>query len=111
MPYEKIKARTLAIARGELKPSPRDPKVWVVSTEALGKILSGENKELLQAIRNTKPKSIQELADTTGRAKSNLHRTLKKMERFGFVALERRGREVTPRVLYDKMTVEIDLAA
>ena len=33
LPYEEMKARTLAIARGELKPAKDDPKVWLPSTE------------------------------------------------------------------------------
>jgi hypothetical protein len=31
--YEEMKARTLAIARGELKPAAGDPKVWFTPTE------------------------------------------------------------------------------
>lgn len=30
--YDAMKARTLAIARGELKPKPGDPQVWFTST-------------------------------------------------------------------------------
>lgn len=30
--YEDMKARTLAIARGELKPSATDPKIWFTNS-------------------------------------------------------------------------------
>ena len=40
--YEDMKARTLAVARGELRVAPDEPKVWVTSTEALAKVLTKE---------------------------------------------------------------------
>jgi hypothetical protein len=32
--YEDMKARTLAVARGERRVSPAEPKVWFISTES-----------------------------------------------------------------------------
>jgi predicted transcriptional regulator len=54
------------------------------------------------------PGSLVELARITGEAKSNLSRTLRTMEGYGLVRLERgeRGR-ITARVIYDR--VELDL--
>ena len=63
--YEKMKERTRAIARGELKPSPRDPKVWFPSTESMARILSSKNQDLLDVIRRTSPQSLTELAEAT----------------------------------------------
>jgi predicted transcriptional regulator len=37
--YEEMKARTMAIARGERRVRPGEPKVWV--TESFAKVLSG----------------------------------------------------------------------
>src|SRR5829696_2828981 len=48
--HSEVKARMMAIARGELVPSPDDPKVWFPSTETFGKVLSGSNRELLAEI-------------------------------------------------------------
>ena len=87
-PYEKIKERTLAIARGEYKPLPSEPKIWFSSMESLAQILSTRNKLLLEIISQTKPQSMTELAQLSGRHKSNLSRTLKTMEHlFLFVHL------------------------
>jgi predicted transcriptional regulator len=61
-------------------------------------VLSKRNCELLNMIAQTRPASLQELVDRTGRRKSNLSRTLKTMERHGLVRLERIGRTVAPRV-------------
>lgn len=55
-----------------------------------------------------KPDSLQALADRTGRAKSNLSRTLKTMERYGLVRLERHGgRTIAPRATADRISVDL----
>jgi len=76
---EKIRARVLAIAKGELKPKPSDPKIWFTSMHSLAQVLSDENRALLEVIRTAKPASITELAEMTGRKQGNLSRTLKTM--------------------------------
>ena len=104
--YEDMKARTLAIARGELKVKPSDPKVWFPSTESLVRVLSNRNRLLLATIRDSRPQSLSDLAQLTGRKTSNLSRTLKTMERYGIVKLERKGQgRVVPRVPYAGVTV------
>jgi predicted transcriptional regulator len=106
--YEDMKARTVAIARGELRVGSDDPKVWFTSTESFAKILSAGNRELLRVIVQQAPGSLDELARITGKAKSNLSRTLNTMAGYGLVELERgeRGR-ITPKVVHDR--VELDL--
>jgi predicted transcriptional regulator len=108
--YKHYKARTLAIARGELKPGVNEPKVWFPSTESFAKVLSERNRALLATIAATHPASLQELAERTGRRPSNLSRTLKTMERYGFVALHRgeRGR-IRPEVPYAAISLQLDL--
>ena len=41
--YEDFKARTIAIARGDLKPTADEPKVWFPSTESFARVLSQKN--------------------------------------------------------------------
>ena len=48
--YESMKKRTMKIARGELRRSEGEPKVWFTSVEAMDKALSSGNPELLKAI-------------------------------------------------------------
>lgn len=88
MPYREMKARTLAIARGQYKPRPDEPKVWFNSLKSLASVLSEDNQALLQAIREHNPGSIAELEEITGRAASNLTRTLHTLERYGLVELK-----------------------
>ena len=110
--YEDMKARTLAIARGELKPKSTDPKVWFPSAESLVRVLSNKNRLLLATIRDARPQSLSDLAELTGRKKSNLSRTLKTMERYGIVTLERKASgRVVPRVPYAGVTVDMPLKA
>ena len=106
--YAEMKDRTLAVARGKHRVAD-EPRVWFTSTESFAKVLSAGNRELLRIISEAAPGSIEELAQLTGRAKSNLSRTLKTMAGYGLIRLEpgERGR-LAPRVTYDR--VELDLA-
>jgi predicted transcriptional regulator len=109
--YEDMKARTMAIARGTVKPKPGDPKIWFPSAESLVRVLSDKNRALLGTIREGQPQSLADLAVMTGRQKSNLSRTLKTMEKYGLVKLERQGGKgaVVPSVPWDRVTVELGL--
>src|SRR5580693_1979473 len=108
--YADMKARTMAIARGELKPGPGDPKIWFPSTESLVRVLSEKNRLLLGTIKKSEPKSLAELAELTGRKKGNLSRTLKTMRRYGIVILKREARgRLVPRVPYQRVSVDLRL--
>ena len=108
--YDEMKARTARIARGEERPGADEPKVWFTSTESFAKVLSVGNRALLGIIAQMAPSSLDELAQLTGRAKSNLSRTLKTMEGYGLVRLEKgeRGR-IAPKVAHDRVELELPL--
>ena len=114
MPRKEMKARTIAIARGRRKPAPDEAKVWFTSLKSLASVLSEDNQALLQAIREHNPESIAELQKLTGRAASNLTRTLHTLERYGLVELQpapvggKGGRApVRPVVLTDGVDFEL----
>jgi predicted transcriptional regulator len=98
MPQEKIRARILAIARGEYKPRKNEPKVWFPSMKSVAEVLSDNNRALLKMIAEIQPESLSELADAAGRQPSNLSRTLKTMEHYGFVELKKENKSVRPIV-------------
>jgi predicted transcriptional regulator len=98
MPQEKIRERILAIARGDYKPKPSEPKVWFTSMKSLAEVLSDDNRALLKVITKTKPESISALAESTGRKPGNLSRTLKTMSNYGIVDLKREKNHVRPVV-------------
>ena len=106
---EQMQARTMAIAQGKFRPGPDDPKVWFVSVESLAQILSSQNQLLLDLIRSRRPGSIAELAELSGRAQSNLSRTLRTLERYGLVKLTKSGHTVRPEVPYERFSVDFML--
>ncbi|MFZ5703960.1 winged helix DNA-binding protein [Nitrobacter sp.] len=108
---EEMKARSLRFARGEEKPSPDDPKVWFISTESFSKVLSAPNRDMLRVIVEKEPDSLDALAELTGRAKSNLSRTLKAMTGYGLVRMERSGKKLAPKLVHDRIVLELALAS
>ncbi|AOB31644.1 transcriptional regulator [Bordetella sp. H567] len=105
---EQYKARTLAIARGEYRPQRGEPKVWFQSMESLSQVLSDKNRALLALIAQTEPASVNELAARSGRAKSNLSRTLRTMEQYGLIHFEKGpGRQLAPRANYSGISLEM----
>ena len=110
--YADMKARTMAVARGEVKPRPGEPKVWFTSIESFAKVLSDRNRALLNLIAVEEPASLTALARLSGRAKSNLSRTLHTMARYGLVHLEKgRKSRVLPRVPYSNIVLETPIVA
>ena len=93
---EKIRKRMLAIAKGDYKPKRGEPKVWFTSMKSMAEVLSDKNRALLHAIVDTKPESLQDLAKITGRQPSNLSRTLKTLESYGFVKLKKKDKKIVP---------------
>ena len=54
-PYEHMKARAMAIARGELTPGPDEPKLWFPSIESLARVLSDKNRALIDLVIERRP--------------------------------------------------------
>ena len=106
--YEDMKGRTLGIVSGEVKPERDEPKLWFTSMESLARVLSDKNRALLDLIIKQQPSSLAELESLSGRASSNLSRTLKNMERFGLVALTKGNRgTIMPSVPYEKIKFDL----
>lgn len=93
---EAIKNRTIAIAKGEVRPGENDPKIWFTSAESMARLLSADNQALLREIYQSKPRSLKELSEKTGRHASNLSRTLKTMTRYDLVTLEKQNGRLRP---------------
>ena len=101
-----IRARALAIARGDHQPRPNEPRIWFTSMRSLAEVLSDDNRALLRIIREQKPESLTQLAEFTGRAPSNLSRPLKTMERYGLVEMQRDLRTVRPVAKASKFVIQ-----
>ncbi len=111
MSREDYKKRTIAIAKGTYKPKKNEPKIWFESIKSLAQVLSNENQELLKLIIEYKPKSLSELEKISHRRKSNLSRTLKTLENYGIVSLNKENGRVIPIVKATNFKVEFGLNA
>jgi len=115
MPLADFKKYTIAIAKGEYKPGKNEPKIWFTSIKSVAQVLSEENRHLLKLIIEQKPQSVSELEPLTGRKANNLLRTLRVMEHYGLVALDkstekRKGRSpLIPKALYDTVDIKLSL--
>ena len=97
-----------AVARGE-RSAPADAgKPSFNSVDAVVRLLTPENRQLLAIIRDRKPQSVAELVEMSGRAQPNLTRTLAKMASAGFITMKTIGRRKAPSVAVKKIIVEID---
>lgn len=106
--HSKLRDEMMAVARGERPAPPDAAEQSFESVEALMRLLTPENRQLLALIRDRKPKSIAELAQLSGRAAPNLTRTLAKLEAVGFVRMEEDARRRVPTAIVHKLMVEID---
>ena len=97
-----------AVARGERRAPVDATKPSFNSVDAVVRLLTPENRQLLAIIRDRKPQSVAELVELSGRAQPNLTRTLAKMESAGFITMTAVGRRKAPSVAVKKIIVEID---
>lgn len=95
-PQDKIRERIYAIAKGEYKPKPSEPKIWFTSMKSLAEVLSDDNRALLHVIKDSQPESISSLAEMTGRKPGKLSRSLKTMSNYGIVEMRREKNHVRP---------------
>ena len=99
---EYIHKRMLAIAKGEHKPLPAEPRVWFTSFEALARVLSRQNMMLIEIMRHKDLGSVTELARMLGREKTNVLRSLRRLQEFEIVEFEEgEGGRRAPRLKYD----------
>jgi len=111
-PREAIKRYTLDIVAGRRRRTADDPHIWFTSVESFAKVLSEKNQSLLALIAERQPESIDALAAASGRAKSNLSRTLRTMQRYGLVRLDKgQGRKLKPVVTFGRVELRLKLAA
>jgi predicted transcriptional regulator len=106
-PKDFIHRRMLDIASGASKRRAEEPRVWFTSAEALARVLSKKNMVLIEAIRQKKPASVTELAESVGRKKTNVLRSLKALKEFEIVDFEDgEGGRKAPRVNYDDFRID-----
>ena len=109
--YEEMKARTLAIARGEHRVAARRAEGLVHLHRVLRQgPLRRQPRSAARHRRAGAGFAGRARAQLTGRKKSNLSRTLKTMAGYGLVRLERgeRGR-IAPKLTHDRIALDLPL--
>ena len=87
----------------------RQTMISLESVEAALRLLTGQNRDLIRIIQAGKFNSMAELAAQSGRAESNLNRTIKKLSNLGLVTMKReRGRLVKPELAIRSLRIELD---
>ena len=107
---KELTAEMLSVARRGRKAPADAGRVSFESVEALMRLLTSENRQLLAAIEREKPASVAELARLLRRAEPNVSRTLGKLVAAGFVRLKPGvGKTKVPEVAIHRLTVDIDV--
>jgi predicted transcriptional regulator len=87
----------------------RQAMIGLESVEAALRLLTGQNHDLIRIIQAGNFNSMAELAAQSGRAESNLNRTIKKLAKLGLVRLKReRGRLIKPELVIRSLRIELD---
>jgi predicted transcriptional regulator len=103
-----LEAEMRAVARGEKRAPKGAAKASFESVDVLMRLLTPENRVLMAMIRDKKPSSIAELARLTGRAASNLTRTLQKLEAAGLVKMNPSSKAKAPVPAIKTVRIKID---
>ena len=100
-PIVDLKEEMRAVSRGERRasPLPAAPLLAALSREAL---------ELLSVLLREHPANLTELVALTGRAQSNVSRSLQLLAKHRLIRLVREGREIRPEAI--AKTLRVDLA-
>jgi predicted transcriptional regulator len=77
---------------------------------ALERVLSAKNLELLRTTATENPDSVRDLARQVGRDIKNVSTALNELEELGLIEFETAGRAKRPVVWYDDIEVDIQLA-
>lgn len=78
--------------------------------EALERVLSAKNLELVRIIATQEPESVRELARVVERDIKNVSTALNRLEEIGLVEFESEGRAKKPSVWYDHIEIDVHLA-
>ncbi|MBA6411377.1 helix-turn-helix domain-containing protein [Pseudoalteromonas sp. 5Ae-yellow] len=82
--------------------------IWFDSLKSVASVLSKENKQLLKVITEQQPQSVTELASLTGRAVSNVSRTLKTLGKYNLVEMQSTKTMLRPSVIHQEFIVVVN---
>ncbi|MCA6981596.1 MULTISPECIES: helix-turn-helix domain-containing protein [Pectobacterium] len=94
--------------RGQMEDPAYPVDIWFDSLKSVANVLSIENQQLLKVVAEHDPKTITELAVLTGRAVSNVSRTLKTLKKYDLVTLIRSKNTLSARINHQEFVVVIN---
>jgi predicted transcriptional regulator len=90
-------------------PDPDYPvDIWFDSLKSVANVLSKENQQLLKVIAEQQPQSVTELATLTGRAVSNVSRTLKTLGKYNLVEMQSTKAMLSPKAIHQEFLVVVN---
>ncbi|GMM83689.1 helix-turn-helix domain-containing protein [Pseudoalteromonas sp. MTN2-4] len=90
-------------------PDPNYPvDIWFDSLKSVASVLSKENQQLLKVIAQQQPQSVTELATLTGRAVSNVSRTLKTLGKYNLVEMLSIKNTLRPKAIHQEFLVVVN---
>ncbi|POP54568.1 helix-turn-helix domain-containing protein [Zhongshania marina] len=90
-------------------PDPNYPvDIWFDSLKSVANVLSKENQQLLKVIAEQQPQSVTELAELTGRAVSNVSRTLKTLGKYNLVTMQSAKKRLRPKAIHQEFLVVVN---
>jgi predicted transcriptional regulator len=103
-----IQKRCVIGLRGQSDDPDYPVDIWFDSLKSVANVLSKENQQLLKVIAEQQPQSITELAQLTGRAVSNVSRTLKTLSKYKLVELKNLKKTLCPKAIYQEFLVVVN---
>jgi predicted transcriptional regulator len=103
---EEFRKKVEALEKGE---EVDNMHVLNLTDEQLQRLASTKNIELIRAITEHEPSSINELADALNRDYKQVHRNVKELEEMGVIDFEQEGRSKRPVFGYDEIDIQISL--
>lgn len=103
---EEFRKKVEALEKGE---EVDNMHVLNLTDEQLQRLASTKNIELIRAITEHEPSSINELADAVNRDYKEVHRNVKELEEIGVIEFEQEGRSKRPVFGYDEIDIQISL--
>ena len=100
-----------AFEQGKLDESKRAPRhqLSLPDEQALSRVFSAKNLELIRTIAEHEPGSMRETARLVDRGIKEVSQNLNELERLGLVEFEQDGRSKRPHVWYDEIDVVIEM--
>ena len=108
---ENLKQSRCVIGIKGQMPDPDFPvDIWFDSLKSVANVLSKENQQLLKVIAEQQPQSVTELATLTGRAVSNVSRTLKTLGKHKLIETKITKAMLRPKVIHQEFIVVVNNA-